>query len=51
MATAQVHQGDTLVIDHHLGEEGLLFLRDKENRPSDLPLPNSRQLMVAEARV
>ena len=51
LATAQVHQGDTLVIDHHLGEEGLLFLRDKENRPSDLPLPNSRQLMVAEARV
>src|SRR6202140_3837919 len=51
LATAQVHQGDTLVIDHHLGEEGLLFLRDKENRPSDLPLPNSGQPMVAEARI
>ncbi len=51
LATAQVHQGDALVIDHHLGEEGLVFLRDKENRSSDLPLPNSRQLMTAEARV
>jgi len=51
LATAQVHQGDALVIDHHLGEEGLVFLRDKENRSSDLPLPNSGQLMIAEARV
>jgi ATP-dependent Clp protease ATP-binding subunit ClpB len=51
LATAQVHQGDALVIDHHLGEEGLVFLRDKENRSTDLPLPNSGQLMVAEARV
>ncbi|HWO29259.1 MAG TPA: AAA family ATPase [Candidatus Acidoferrum sp.] len=51
LASAQVHQGDELVIDHHLGEEGLVFLRDKENRSSDLPLPNSGQLMTAEARV
>ena len=51
LATAQVHHGDALVIDHHLGEEGLVFLRDKENRSSDLPLPNSGQLMTAEARV
>src|ERR1700693_1495158 len=51
LATAQVCQGDALVIDHHLGEEGLVFLRDKENRSSDLPLPNSGLLMVAEARV
>jgi len=51
LATAQVHQGDALVIDHHLGEEGLVFLRDKEYRSSDLPLPNSGQLMTAEARV
>src|ERR1700688_1401172 len=51
LATAQVHQGDALVIDHHLGEEGLVFLRDKEMRSSDLPLPNSGQLMTAEARV
>src|SRR2546426_8991641 len=49
LATAQVHHGDALVIDHHLGEEGLVFLRDKENRASDLPLPNSGQLMTAEA--
>ena len=51
LATTQVHQGDALVIDHHLGEEGLVFLRDTENRSSDLPLPNSGQLMTAEARV
>src|SRR5882757_3718173 len=31
LATAQVHQGDALVIDHHLGEQGLAFLRDTEN--------------------
>ncbi len=51
LATSQVHQGDALVIDHHLGEEGLLFLRDKENRSSDLPLTNSGQLMTAEALI
>src|SRR6267154_1562010 len=51
LATTQVHQGDAVVIDHHLGEEGLVFLRDTENRSSDLPLPNSGQLMTAEARV
>jgi len=51
LATAQVHRGDALIIDHHLSEEGLVFLRDTENRSSDLPLPNSGQLMTAEARV
>jgi len=51
LATTQVHQGDALVIDHHLGEEGLVFSRDMENRSSDLPLPNSGQLMTAEVRV
>ena len=51
LATTQVHQGDALVIDHHLGEEGLVFSRDTQNRSSDLPLPNSGQLMTAEARV
>jgi ATP-dependent Clp protease ATP-binding subunit ClpB len=51
LATAQVHQGDALVIDHHFGEEGLVFLREKEIRSSDLPLPNSGPLMTAEARV
>jgi ATP-dependent Clp protease ATP-binding subunit ClpB len=54
LATAQVHQGDALVIDHHLGETGLVFLRDMENRPADskidLRLANSGQLMTAEAR-
>jgi len=50
LATAQVHQGDALVIDHHLSEGGLVFLRDTENRSSDLPW-NSGQLMTAEARV
>src|ERR1700681_1815961 len=35
LATAQVHQGDALVIDHHLGEEGLVFLRDPEKRVPD----------------
>src|SRR6202166_1436283 len=51
LATAQVHHGDALVIDHHFGEEGLVFLRDKETRSSDLPLPNSGPLMTAEVRV
>jgi ATP-dependent Clp protease ATP-binding subunit ClpA len=51
LATVQVHQGDAVVVDHHFGEERLVFLRDKENRSSDLPLPNSGQLMTAEARV
>src|SRR6266481_9196184 len=51
LATAQVHHGDALDIDHHLGEEGLVFLRDTENRSSDLPLPNSGKLMSAEARL
>jgi len=48
LATAQVHQGDALVIDHHLSEEGLVFLKDTENRSSDLPLTNSGRLMTAE---
>ncbi len=55
LATAQVHQGDALVIDHHLGEQGLVFLRDTENRSADpkidFRLADSGQLMAAEARV
>ncbi len=55
LATAQVHQGDALVIDHHPGEQGLVFLRDAENRSADpkidFRLANSGQLMAAEARV
>ena len=54
LATAQVHQGDALVIAHHLGEQGLVFLRDTENRSADpkidFRLANSGQLMAAEAR-
>ena len=55
LATAQVHQGDALVIDHHRGEEGLVFLRDTEKRPSgskiDFPIQSSGELMTVEARV
>jgi ATP-dependent Clp protease ATP-binding subunit ClpB len=55
LATGQVHQGDALVIDYHLGEQGLVFLRDTENRSADpkidFRLANSGQLMAAEARV
>ena len=35
LATAQVHQGDAPVIDHHLGGQGLVFSRDTENRSAD----------------
>ncbi len=55
LATAQVHQGDALVIDRHPSDEGLVFLRDTEKRPSgsriDFPIQASGQLMTAEARV
>jgi ATP-dependent Clp protease ATP-binding subunit ClpB len=51
VATAQLHQGDALVIDHHFGEQGLHFLRDTENGSSDLSLPKSGPLVTAEARV
>jgi ATP-dependent Clp protease ATP-binding subunit ClpB len=54
LATEQVHQGDALVIDRHRGEQGLVFLRDTEKRPSgskiDFPIQASGQLMTAEAR-
>ncbi len=55
LSTAQVHQGDALVIDHHVGEEGLVFLRDAEKRSSgskiDFPIQGSGRLMTAEARI
>jgi ATP-dependent Clp protease ATP-binding subunit ClpA len=55
LATAQVRQGDALVIDHYFGEQGLAFLKDTENQSNDpkidFRLANSRQLMAAEARV
>jgi ATP-dependent Clp protease ATP-binding subunit ClpB len=55
LATGQVNQGDVLLIDRHRGEEGLVFLRDTEKRSPnpkiDFPVPDSGQLMTAEARV
>jgi ATP-dependent Clp protease ATP-binding subunit ClpB len=55
LATAQVHQGDAVIIDRHRGEQGLVFLRDTEARSSgpktDFPVSDSAQLISAEARV
>jgi ATP-dependent Clp protease ATP-binding subunit ClpB len=55
LATGQLHQGDTLLIDWHRGKEGLVFSRDTEKRSTgpkvDFPVPNSGQLMTAEVRV
>jgi len=55
LATAQVHQGDALVIDHHPGEQELIFSRDAESRPADpkidFRLANSGQVIASEARV
>jgi ATP-dependent Clp protease ATP-binding subunit ClpA len=51
MATAQVHQGDALVIDRHPREEALLFVRDTgklSSSPSIDFLPNTGQLITAE---
>ena len=53
LATAQVHQGDVLVIDRHPGERGLAFLRDTEKRSSHQKMPfalsNPGLLATAEA--
>ena len=55
VATAQVRQGDALVIDRPRGEEALVFLRDTEKRSSgpkiDFPLPDPGEVMTVEARV
>jgi ATP-dependent Clp protease ATP-binding subunit ClpB len=54
MATAQVHQGDVLVIDRHPREESLLFARDTgklSSSPNIDFLPNTEQLMTAEVPV
>jgi len=52
LATAQVHQGDTLLIDRHPGDKGLAFSRDTERQFSDpkvaLAGRNSGQLTTAE---
>jgi len=50
LATAQVQQGDVLLIDRHPGEEGLAFRRDTEKRSSDLAATNSGHLTTAEVR-
>ena len=47
-------KGDALVIDRNRGEEGLVFLTDRERHSSgpkfDFALPDAGQLMTAEAR-
>src|SRR6266851_3272296 len=51
LATAQVHKGDALVIDHNVGEEGLVFVRDTgklSSNPNIDFLPNTGRLMTAE---
>jgi len=51
LATAQVHQGDELVIDRHPREESLLFVRDTRKlsfNPNIDFLTNTGQLMTAE---
>jgi len=35
LATAQVHEGDVLVIDRHPADKALAFLRDPEKRAVD----------------
>jgi ATP-dependent Clp protease ATP-binding subunit ClpB len=53
LATAQVHQGDTLLIDRHRDQEGLVFLRDTETRSCsakiNFSVPNPGQMVTAEA--
>ena len=50
LATAQVHQGEELFIDHYPGEKRLLFRRDTKKRFSgrriDFSVANSGQLMT-----
>jgi ATP-dependent Clp protease ATP-binding subunit ClpB len=54
LATAQVQQGDVLLIDRHAGDEGLAFLRDAERRSFDPQMPfvatDSRHLATVEVR-
>jgi ATP-dependent Clp protease ATP-binding subunit ClpA len=50
LATAQVHPGEVLFIDHYPGEKRLLFRRDTKKYSSgrriDFPVANSGQLMT-----
>src|SRR6476620_9109487 len=52
LATAQVDEGDVLLIDRHPGDAGLAFLRDTERRSSEMLFvaTNSAQLATVEAR-
>jgi ATP-dependent Clp protease ATP-binding subunit ClpA len=47
LATAQVQYGDVLLIDRHPGGEGLVFLRDKEERPSHSYMPFAAPIPAA----
>jgi ATP-dependent Clp protease ATP-binding subunit ClpA len=55
LATGQLHQGDSLLIDRQHGDEGLVFLRDTEKRSLgsriDFPIQSSGELMTVEARI
>jgi ATP-dependent Clp protease ATP-binding subunit ClpB len=52
LATAQVDEGDVLLIDRHPDDEGLAFQRDTERRCSEMLFvaTNSPQLATMEAR-
>jgi ATP-dependent Clp protease ATP-binding subunit ClpB len=54
LATAQVRPGDVLLIDRHPGEKGLAFLKDREQRSSDVQMPfvasSSMQFETSEVR-
>ena len=53
MATAQVQQGDVLLVDRHPGQEGLAFAKDQQSPPAytHVPLRPSipAELMMAQA--
>jgi ATP-dependent Clp protease ATP-binding subunit ClpB len=52
LATAQVDEGDALLIDRHPGDEGLACLRETERRSSEMLFvaTNLAQLATVEAR-
>jgi hypothetical protein len=53
--TAQVHQGDVLLIDWHPGENGVTFLCDTKSRFSNSPIVppggNTGQLRAAKVPI
>jgi ATP-dependent Clp protease ATP-binding subunit ClpB len=54
LTTAQLRPGDLLLIDRHPGQEGLAFLKDREQPSSYVPIPfvssNSTHLTTGEVR-